>query len=125
MLATAAPAVAQTRGQFSVDSFVASLVVNADGSLIVREDITFDFRGAHQGVFRRIPLRYDVEYWSLVFPLGMYTVVTIRVADAIGWPHLRSLAHVTGAAALVAWALTFAGLLRLPLRQRIAQPGRA
>jgi tellurite resistance protein TehA-like permease len=72
--------------------------------------------GAWRHRARRIPLRYDVEYWSLVFPLGMYTVATIRVADAIGWPHLRSLAHVTGAAALVAWALTFTGLVRLPGR---------
>ena len=67
MLATAAPAAAQTRGQFSIDSFVASLVVNGDGSLIVREDITFDFRGSHQGVFRRIPLRYVRD--GLEFPL--------------------------------------------------------
>jgi tellurite resistance protein TehA-like permease len=81
--------------------------------------------GAWRHLARRIPLRYDAEYWSLVFPLGMYTVATIRVADAIGWPHLRSLAHVTGAAALVAWALTFAGLLRLPLRRHSDERRRA
>jgi tellurite resistance protein TehA-like permease len=80
--------------------------------------------GAWRHLARRIPLRYDVEHWSLVFPLGMYTVATIRLADAIGWPLLRSLAGVTGAAALVAWVLTFAALLRLPLRRHIDQPGR-
>jgi hypothetical protein len=55
----------------------------------------------------------------------MYTVATIRVADAIGWPFLRSLAHVTGAAALVAWVLTFAGLLRLLLRRDVDDSRRA
>ena len=53
VLAAASPAAAQTRGLYSIDSFVTSLVVNTDGSLIVREDITFEFRGAHQGIFRR------------------------------------------------------------------------
>jgi hypothetical protein len=51
------PAAAQTRGTFSIASFVTSVVVNPDGSLVVREDITFDFRGGHQGIYRRIPLR--------------------------------------------------------------------
>ena len=69
MLATASPAAAQTRGLFAIDSFVTSLVVNADGSLIVREDITFAFRGSHQGVFRRIPLRYTRD--GLEFPLAL------------------------------------------------------
>jgi hypothetical protein len=54
----------------------------------------------------------------------MYTVTTIRVADAIDWPFLRSLALVTGAAALVAWALTFAGLLRRLGRGDIDGPRR-
>src|SRR5947209_1921812 len=69
VLATACPAAAQTRGLFSIDSFVTSLVVNADGSLVVREDITFDFRGSHQGIFRRIPLRYMRD--GLEFPLTL------------------------------------------------------
>jgi len=47
VLAAASPAAAQTRGLFSIASFVVSIVVNTDGSLVVREDITFDFRGAH------------------------------------------------------------------------------
>ncbi|HZN49665.1 MAG TPA: DUF2207 domain-containing protein [Methylomirabilota bacterium] len=69
MLAVASPAAAQTRGLFSIPSFVVSIAVNADGSLVVREDITFAFRGAHQGVFRRIPLYYTRD--GLEFPLHL------------------------------------------------------
>ena len=69
MLAAASPAAAQTRGLFSIASFVVSIVVNADGSLVVREDITFEFRGAHQGIFRRIPLHYTRD--GLDFPLHL------------------------------------------------------
>ena len=68
-LPATSPAVAQTRGLFSIDSFITSLVVNADGSLIVREDITFEFRGAHQGIVRRIPLRDTRD--GLEFPLHL------------------------------------------------------
>ena len=90
MLATAAPAAAQTRGQFSIDSFVASLVVNADGSLIVREDITFDFRGSHQGVFRRIPLRYvrdGLEFPLVLSGIGAYDEANQLLRTQVSYPN--------------------------------------
>ena len=36
-----------------------TLEVRADGTLNVREAITFDFKGSHQGIFRTIPVRYE------------------------------------------------------------------
>lgn len=47
----------QGRG-FSIDRFAVSVTVHPDARLDVRETITFDFRGAHQGVYRVIPVRY-------------------------------------------------------------------
>ena len=39
------------------------------------------------GVWRhgveRVPIRYDPQYWSLVFPLGMYSVATFRLEAAL------------------------------------------
>jgi hypothetical protein len=57
--AGAAPAQGQGRA-FSLDRFsvAVSITVHPDASLDVREAITFDFRGSHQGVYRVIPVRY-------------------------------------------------------------------
>ncbi len=68
--------------------------------------------GFWRHVVRRIPLTYDPLYWAAVFPLGMYTVCTYRVAQAIGLPFLFSVSRVFIYIALGAWTLAFIGLLR-------------
>jgi len=62
-------------------------------------------------VYRRFPLRYDPLYWGAVFPLGMYTVCTLRVANMIDEPALLVVPRVFLFIALTAWTVTFAGLL--------------
>ena len=71
--------------------------------------------GAWRHVVRRVPLRYDPQYWSLVFPLGMYGAATFRMAAGLGLGFLWWLPQVFLGAALLAWALTLAGLGRLVL----------
>ena len=67
--------------------------------------------GAWRHIVRRVPLRYHPAYWALVFPIGMYGAATFRMLDAIALDHLGWLPKVTLAVALVAWTLTFVGLL--------------
>ncbi|HET6575390.1 MAG TPA: tellurite resistance/C4-dicarboxylate transporter family protein [Fimbriiglobus sp.] len=58
------------------------------------------------------PLSYDHGYWGAVFPLGMYSVCTIRLAREFGLPFLTPLGEVFAWVALAAWAATAAGLAR-------------
>jgi len=67
--------------------------------------------------YQRFPLRYDPLYWGAVFPLGMYTVCTIRLSQALDVPVLNSLAAVFVYVALLAWVVVAAGWAAASLRR--------
>lgn len=69
---------------------------------------------AHWG--GRRPLVYTPLLWAAVFPLGMYTVSTDRLAQALEIEQLLLIPAMTVYVALIAWSLTFLGLLRRLLR---------
>jgi tellurite resistance protein TehA-like permease len=72
--------------------------------------------GVWRHVLRKVPLTYDVVYWSAVFPLGMYTACTHRLAEVTSEPFLDVIARYFIFIALAAWMLTFLGLLSRLLR---------
>ena len=87
---------------FAIDSFVVSLQVDPDASLVVREDITFDFQGAHQGVFRTIPIRYDrggYEFALRLEGIGVYADGGAPLRHEIAYPgrYVKIKAWVPGA----------------------------
>jgi tellurite resistance protein TehA-like permease len=68
--------------------------------------------GFWRHVLRRVPLVYEPSYWALVFPLGMYTLCTIRLAQAFDLPWLLVVPRAFFWMALAAWTATFIGLVR-------------
>jgi tellurite resistance protein TehA-like permease len=74
--------------------------------------------GIWRHLYRHFPLRYDPLYWGAVFPLGMYTVCTFRLAQVIDAPFLLRIPQAFIYVALIAWSLTMLGLV-----QRLAAHG--
>jgi tellurite resistance protein TehA-like permease len=67
--------------------------------------------GVWRHVFRRVPLNYDIVYWSAVFPLGMYTAATHRLIGVVGQHSLEVIPRILFWIALVAWTVTLLGML--------------
>jgi len=65
--------------------------------------------GTWRHVVQRFPFKYDPLYWGAVFPLGMYTVCTIRLSQALHVPFLATLAGAFVFVALFAWLVVAAG----------------
>lgn len=69
------------------------------------------FLGFWRHVYKLIPMTYHPQYWGMVFPLGMYTACTYRLAQATGIEALFHIPAIFIHIALGAWLLTFVGLL--------------
>ncbi|HEY7325329.1 MAG TPA: tellurite resistance/C4-dicarboxylate transporter family protein [Streptosporangiaceae bacterium] len=67
------------------------------------------------GLWRHVrhqwPLTYEPTLWSIVFPLGMYSVATLTFGKAAGLVFLHPVAHVMLWVAVAAWVLVAAAFL--------------
>lgn len=67
--------------------------------------------GAWKHVIRRVPINYDPALWSLVFPLGMYSVATFRFSLATQFPFLQSVGREFLWIAAALWLVTIFAMI--------------
>ena len=73
--------------------------------------------GFWRHVYKKFPLKYDPQYWGMVFPFGMYTVCTFQLANAINFPPLMIIPRYFIYLALAGWIATSLGLLSTLVRR--------
>ena len=77
---------------------------------------------AYRHFIARVPLRYDPQYWSMVFPIGMYGVCTFNYANVTQFAFIRPLSAIFVILAVVTWIIVFIGLLlELPFIRKKAK----
>ena len=67
--------------------------------------------GIWRHILKRVPLKYNHQYWGMIFPLGMYTVCTVKLSQAIELHFLEGISSVFVIFAIGAWAIVFISLL--------------
>ena len=67
--------------------------------------------GFWRHVYKRFPLKYDPQYWGMVFPFGMYTVCTFQLSKAIDFQPLLVIPRYFIYLALAGWIAVSVGLI--------------
>lgn len=81
--------------------------------------------GYWRHVRNRIPLRYEPTLWSIVFPLGMYSVGSQFIGDVDRLPIVHAIGFGESWVALAAWILTFVSMLVSLWRHVLHPPQKA
>jgi tellurite resistance protein TehA-like permease len=67
--------------------------------------------GAWRHLYKKFPLRYDPQYWGMVFPFGMYTTCTFQLSKAISFEPLMIISQIFIYLAIAAWIAAAAGMI--------------
>ncbi len=67
--------------------------------------------GFWRHIVKHLPFHYHPQYWSMIFPLGMYTTCTHFLAKALDLPMLSFIPTGFVYFAMVAWAVVFVGMV--------------
>jgi tellurite resistance protein TehA-like permease len=62
--------------------------------------------------YKRLPFTYDPLYWGMIFPLGMYTTCTFRLAEITNLSFLQWIPKYFVFGALAAWLVIFLAMLQ-------------
>ena len=74
--------------------------------------------GFWRHVYKKFPLKYDPQYWGMVFPFGMYTVCTFQLSKALGFPPLLVIPRYFIYLALAGWIAASVGLINQMITRR-------
>ncbi|MCB1690557.1 MAG: tellurite resistance/C4-dicarboxylate transporter family protein [Halioglobus sp.] len=67
--------------------------------------------GIWKHLVSKVPFAYEPTVWSMVFPLGMYTVASERIGHVAEFPPMIWISQVMILVALLAWVFSLTGLL--------------
>lgn len=67
-------------------------------------------------VIQKVPIKYDPQYWSLVFPTGMYAVATFNLSKSLNLSFLMPISNVFICFSMIAWAIVFIGMTKQIMR---------
>jgi tellurite resistance protein TehA-like permease len=76
--------------------------------------------GVWRYLIHEVPFAYDVLYWGAVFPLGMYSESTGRLAEILSAPFLMPLSEFFMIVAFVSWVAALVGLAETLFFRRLS-----
>ena len=76
--------------------------------------------GAWRHLVHRVPLRYEPALWSMVFPLGMFAVASMRLGRSEHLPLAEAVGEVGLVIAVLAWVAVAGGLVLTLVRAAAA-----
>jgi tellurite resistance protein TehA-like permease len=77
--------------------------------------------GIWRHLFKHFPIKYHPQYWGMIFPMGMYTVCTVKLSQALDLPFLMKIPSVFVYIALVAWSICAIGMFYAIVRDYIPE----
>ncbi|MCF6158340.1 MAG: C4-dicarboxylate ABC transporter [wastewater metagenome] len=77
--------------------------------------------GVWKYAINKTQFKYTPLYWGMVFPLGMYTVCTFRLSQAIQIPFLVNISKYFIYAAYIAWTFIFISMIRSMIKVAISK----
>jgi tellurite resistance protein TehA-like permease len=80
--------------------------------------------GLWRHVVHRVPMRYEAAMWSIVFPLGMYSVASAHFGLAAHLPLLVTIGELGAGIAGAAWLLAMAAMVMAAVGWARAREGR-
>lgn len=76
--------------------------------------------GIWRHAVKRYPVKYESELWSMVFPLGMFSVASIHIGALLGLPVVHDMGVICTWIAGVAWLVVTAMMLKSAAQKQLS-----